>query len=163
MHSVILWVFAVRKGKIYIYCSCSCSRHFSFLKSYAVLIIGWDVWKRGSHPYKYNNNKQKKHKMAAVRNGCRWELCGNGAKFTKKEGKKEWGTERGRAASQWISHSRPGLSAGGCARGAITGLLPRWSLHRHTVIDRRLLAPGHFTDSPQHCFLTATFSGIYAP
>ncbi|KAI9520078.1 hypothetical protein NQZ68_021797 [Dissostichus eleginoides] len=56
---------------------------------------------------------------------------------------------RGRAASQWISHSRPGLSAGGCARGEITGLLPRRSLHRHTATERELLAAGRLADSPR--------------
>lgn len=66
--------------------------------------------------------------------------------------------ERGRTASQWISHSRPGLPAGGYTRGEITGLLPRRSLHRHTATDRKLLAPGRLTDSPQHCFRTAIFS-----
>lgn len=71
--------------------------------------------------------------------------------------------ERGRAASQWISHSRPGLSAGGCARGEITGLLPRRSLHRHTAKDRRLLAPGRLTDSPQHCLNTAISSFTHVP
>lgn len=76
---------------------------------------------------------------------------------------KEWMMERGRAASQWISHSRPGLSAGGCARGEITGLLPRRSLHRHTATDRKLLAPGRLTDSPQHCLGKAIFSFTHVP
>lgn len=71
--------------------------------------------------------------------------------------------ERGRAASQWISHSRPGLSAGGCARGEITGLLPCRSLHRHTVKDRELLAPGRLTDSPRHFLNTAIFSFTHVP
>lgn len=71
--------------------------------------------------------------------------------------------ERGRAASQWISHSRPGLSAGGCARGEITGLLPRSSIHRHTANDRKLLAPGRLTDSPRHCLQTAIFSFNHLP
>lgn len=87
--------------------------------------------------------------------GAAW----HGAKSKEKgEVKEEWMIERGRAATQWISHSRPGLSAGGCARGEITGLLPRWSLHRHTATDRKLLAPGRLTDSPQHCLSTAIFS-----
>lgn len=66
------------------------------------------------------------------------------------------GWERGRAASQWISRSRPGLSAGGCARGEIAGLLPRRSLHRHTAKDRGLLAAGRRSDSPLRRLRTAT-------
>lgn len=79
----------------------------------------------------------------------------------KGEVKEEWMMKRGRAASQWISHSRPGLSAGGCARGEITGLLPHRSLHRHTATDRKLLAPGRLTDSPRHCLGTAIFSSTH--
>lgn len=81
----------------------------------------------------------------------------------RKRVKEERMIERGRAASQWISHSRPGLSAGGCAWGEITGLLPRWSLHRHTATDRKLLAPGCLTDSPQQWLSTAIFSFTHVP
>lgn len=98
------------------------------------------------------------------KNGCRWELCGMVQSLKKKgEVKENRMMERGRAASQWISHSRPGLSAGGCARGEITGLLPRWSIHRHTANDRKLLAPGRLTDSPRHCLETAIFSFNHLP
>lgn len=40
------------------------------------------------------------------------------------KGEVKEGRVMARAASQWISHSRPGLSVGGCAWGEITGLLP---------------------------------------
>lgn len=126
-----------------------------------------DLWHncQASFYIKWRGVKNKTQN-GCCKNGCRWELCGTVQSLIPKnyvEAKAEWMMERGRAASQWISHSRPGLSAGGCARGEITGLLPHQSLHRHTVTDRKLLAPGRLTDSPQHCLGTAIFSLTHVP
>lgn len=102
--------------------------------------------------------------MAAAKKWLQMGAVWHGAKSKEKgEAKEERMMERRRAASQWITHSRPGLSAGGCAWGEITGLLPRRSLHRHTATDRKLLAPGRLTDSPQHCLGTAIFSFTHVP
>lgn len=102
---------------------------------------------------KWRGVKPNRTQNGCCKNVCRWELCGTVQSLKEKRGRSGWWKERGRAASQRISHSRPGLSAGGCARGEITGLLPRRSLHRHTATDRKLLAPGRLADSPRLCHL----------
>lgn len=108
---------------------------------------------------KWRGVKPNRTQNGCCKNVCRWELCGAVQSLKEKRGRSGWWKERGRAASQRISHSRPGLSAGGCARGEITGLLPRRSLHRHTATDRKLLAPGRLTDSPRLCHLL--FSAMF--
>lgn len=90
-------------------------------------------------------NQSRRHK------GCGWDLWGTVQSLKKKEVNEDKMIECGSAASQCISHSRSGLSAGGCALGEITGLLLHQSLHRHRAKDKKLLATGQLTDSFQHC------------
>lgn len=112
-----------------------------------------DVTVKSFFLYNIKKTKTEQAQNGCCKNGCRWDLCKVSSKGEVKEGR-----VMARAASQWISHSRPGLSVGGCAWGEITGLLPPWCLHRHTATDRKLLAPGCLTYSPQHCFSTIIFS-----
>lgn len=90
--------------------------------------------------------KKTGHKVAAAT-----EKTADGSWEPRCKSLKEKWKSRGWWEGGQISRSRPGLSAGGRARGEITGLLPRRSLHRHTATDRTLLAPGRRNDSPQRC------------